>query len=234
MAAQRPWPEDKRRTVSQVFEEERGKLLALPDTPFPLEERIEVAVKKTPYARFDLNDYSIPHTHTHRTLSVVATLSMVRLSDGMTVIAEHRRSWDRGATIEEAAHIQELTDSKRRAREHRGIDRLQKAAPSSRAFLRNAADRGLNLGSVTRGLLSLLDTYGARDFEEALVEALERDCIHVAAVRHVLERNRAAQSLPPRTDLRIAPAKHADLVVTPHNLGSYDGLSKKENTDDHS
>lgn len=88
--------------------------------------------------------------------------------------------------------------------------------------------------AVARGLLSLLDTYGSRDFEEALVEALERDRIHVAAVRHVLERNRAAQSLPPRTDLRIAPAKHADLVVTPHNLGSYDGLSKKENTDDHS
>lgn len=46
-----------------------------------------------------------------------------------------------------------------------------------------------------------------------------------------MERNRAAQSLPPRTDLRITPAKHADLVVTPHNLGSYDGLSKKENTE---
>lgn len=63
------------------------------------------------------------------------------------------------------------------------------------------------------------------------MEALERDRIHVAAVRHVLERNRAAQALPPRTDVRIAPAKHA---VTPHNLGSYDGLSKKENTDDYS
>lgn len=234
VAAQRPWPEDKRRLVGEVFEEERSKLLANPDAPYPIEERIEVAVRKTPYARFDLNDYSIPHTHTHRTVSVVATLTVVRILDGMTVIAEHPRSWDRGATIEEASHIQELTDSKRRAREHRGFDRLQKAAPSSRAFFRHAADRGLNLGSITKGLLGLLDVYGPRDFEEAVVEALERDRIHVAAVRHVLDRNRAAQALPPRTDVRIAPAKHADLVVTPHNLGSYDGLSKKENTDDRS
>ena len=87
---------------------------------------------------------------------------------------------------------------------------------------------------ITAGLLTLFNTYRLRDFEEALVEALERDRVHVVAVRHVLERNRAAQSLPPRTDLRIAPAKHADPVVTPRNLGSYDGLSKKENTDDHS
>lgn len=167
-------------------------------------------------------------------MSVVATLTLVRILDGITVIAEHPRSWDRGATIEEASHIQELTDSKRRAREHRGFDRLQKAAPSSRAFFRHAADRALNLGSITKGLLRLLDMYGPQDFEEAVVEALERDRIHVAAVRHVLERNRAAQSLPPLTDLCIAPAKHADIVVTPHNLGSYDGLSKKENTDDRS
>ena len=55
-AAERPCPEDRRRTVADVFAEERAHLLALPDNPFPSEERVEVQVGKTPYARFDAND----------------------------------------------------------------------------------------------------------------------------------------------------------------------------------
>ena len=35
---------------------------ALPDNPYPLIERVAVKAGKTPYVRFDLNDYSIPHT----------------------------------------------------------------------------------------------------------------------------------------------------------------------------
>ena len=39
-----------------------AKPLALPDNPHPLIERVAVKAGKTPYVRFDLNDYSIPHT----------------------------------------------------------------------------------------------------------------------------------------------------------------------------
>ena len=37
-AADRLCPEDSQRTVREVFEEERSKLLDLPDNPFPAEE----------------------------------------------------------------------------------------------------------------------------------------------------------------------------------------------------
>jgi hypothetical protein len=37
-----------------------------------LGERLAVKVGKTPYVRFDLNDYSVPHTHVRRTLTVLA------------------------------------------------------------------------------------------------------------------------------------------------------------------
>ena len=57
-AAERPCPEDPRRTVAEVFAEERPHLLTLPDDPFPCEERVEVQVAKTPYVRFDANDLS--------------------------------------------------------------------------------------------------------------------------------------------------------------------------------
>jgi len=56
-------------------------------------------VGKTPYARFAWNDYSIPHTHVRRTLSVLATLDTVRIFDGLELIATHLRSFDRGTQI---------------------------------------------------------------------------------------------------------------------------------------
>ena len=103
---------------------EQPRLLPLPANAFPTEERVEVKVGKTPYVRFDLNDYSVPHTHVLRLLTVMASPQEVRILDGATVIARHPRSYDRGAQIEDAAHLAELVARKRAARTHRGQDRL--------------------------------------------------------------------------------------------------------------
>ena len=40
-------------------------------------------------------------------------------SDGAEVLACHRRSYDKGARIEDTAHIQALVEQKRAARHHR-------------------------------------------------------------------------------------------------------------------
>src|SRR5450755_4299871 len=84
-AADRRCPEEPGRTVRAVFADEVGRLLALPDNPAPLLERVAVSVGKTPYVRFDLNDYSVPHTHVRRMLSVLADPHEVRIVDGAEV-----------------------------------------------------------------------------------------------------------------------------------------------------
>ena len=45
--------------------EEQPQLMALPDNPFAAEEKLAVSVDKTPFVRFDLNDYSV-----HMSMSV--------------------------------------------------------------------------------------------------------------------------------------------------------------------
>lgn len=74
VAADRLCPEDNSQTVRTPFEQEQDKLISLPDNPFLVDEQEHVKVGKTPYVRFDLNDYSVPHTHVRRTLTVNATL----------------------------------------------------------------------------------------------------------------------------------------------------------------
>ena len=61
-AGERRCPEDETLSVSAAFAQEQGRLLALPGDDFPTDEVKAVSAGKTPYVRFDLNDYSIPHT----------------------------------------------------------------------------------------------------------------------------------------------------------------------------
>ncbi|MGH7644291.1 MAG: IS21 family transposase [Gemmatimonadales bacterium] len=225
IAADRRCPENRARTVRDAFAEEHPRLLPLPANPFPTEERQEVHVGRTPYVRFDLNDYSVPHTAVRQTLVVVASLDTVRILDGNDVIVAHARSFDRGAQIENPTHIQALTDAKREAREHRGIDRLYHAVPRSQPLFAAVAGRGGNLGGLTRGLLPLLDRFGAAALDHAIREALAHDTPHLSALRHILDRNQHAEGkLPPIAVELPNDPRVRDLVVHPHALDTYDHL----------
>ncbi|HEX6704720.1 MAG TPA: hypothetical protein VF169_08180 [Albitalea sp.] len=182
-------------------------------------------VGKTPYARFDLNDYTVPHTHVRRTLSVLADDQRVRVFDGVQEIANHSRSYDSGAQVEDPPHIQALVEHKRQARAHRGVDRLSHAAPAAARLLERAAERGHNLGAITASLLRLLDRYGAVALEAAIMEALARDVPHPNAVRLALERAREEQGQPPPTALCLSEAvARRDAPVRSHALASYDEI----------
>jgi hypothetical protein len=227
IAADRKCPDDPDRTVREAFAAEKPHLLALPEEPFPTEERVEVRAGKSPYVRFDLNDYSVPHIHTRRTLVVLASMDTVRVLAGNDVIATHSRSWDRGQQIEDPAHIQDLVEHKRQARQHRGMDRLHHAAPSSQRLFLEIAQRGGNLGSVTSGLLRLLDLHGAGQLEGAIAEALAHGAPHLAGVRQVLDRQRHERGLRPAVAVRLPDdPRLRDVVVRPHALHDYETLQE--------
>src|SRR5215467_9717001 len=112
---QRPWPGDPSRTVTQALEEEKKHLLPLPAHPFSCDLVRTLYADKTLFVRFDLNDYSVPPCALGRPLTLVASPTTVRLLDGLTELALHRRSYDRNQLIENPAHHQALLEQKRRA-----------------------------------------------------------------------------------------------------------------------
>jgi hypothetical protein len=204
----------------------------LPDSPYPLNERVAVTAGKTPYVRFDLNDYSIPHTKVRRILTVLADPDIVRIVDGAEVIARHPRSYDKGQQIEEPAHLQALVDEKRAARHHRGVDRLATAAPAAQTLLQGAAARGDNLGAITTDLLRLLDRYGAAELDAAIREALGRGVPHPNAVRLALDRHREQRNEPLPITVELPDhVKTRDAHVRPHRLETYDRLGEPTSKD---
>ncbi|MDB5969378.1 MAG: integrase [Hydrocarboniphaga sp.] len=230
-AADRPCPEDRTRSVREVFAEEAPQLLVLPEHEYPLIERRAVTAAKTPYVRFDLNDYSIPHTHVQRALTVLADPARVRIADGAQVLAEHARCYDKGRQIEQASHIEKLVQAKRAGRQHRAADRLAHAAPASRTLLVQAAERGGNLGSITAALVRLLERYGAAELQAAIDMALASNVPHPNAVRLALERRREQRQQPPPIALTLpAHLQGRDVAVQAHRLDTYDRI--KDAADD--
>jgi transposase len=227
LASERRVPDRKDMTVEAAFLEEKPRLVALPDDDFPIEGRVEVRVGKTPYVRFDRNDYSVPHTHVCRSLTVLATDELVRIVDPAAptqILAEHRRTFDRDQRVEHDGHTLALKEDKRRAHQSRGFDRLFTAVPSSRSMMERLADRGDNLGAATSGLLQLLDRVGADLLERAVAEVVARDQLKLRAVHHVIDRLRYEAGLAPPLTVPVSTDVRANAQVRPHALSTYDRL----------
>ena len=206
-------------------------LLPLPDDAWPLAERVQVHIGKTPYARFDLNDYSVPHTQVQRTLTVLADTARVTITDGVTVLAEHARCYDRGEQIEIQAHLDALVATKRASRRHRATDALVRAVPQISELLTRAAAHGYNLGSITAALERLLGQYPVTELRFAVAEALGRDVPHPNAVRLALERARHQRGEAPLAVTLPAHLRQRDVIVRPHALDRYDQLQENEHDD---
>jgi transposase len=224
IAFARPRPQDPdRQTVGVAFEQERPRLLPLPEHPFACDVVRGVSSGKTPYIRFDLNDYSIPATLVRLPLTLIASETTVRIVDVETEVARHVRSYDRGRRIEDRAHLEQLAENKRRASELRGRDRLTEVCPGAGALLEQVALRGGHLGGTTTRLLHLLDREGARALDQAIGEAMSRGAASAEAVAHVLDQQRRARNAPPLIDVVLPDDPRVrDVRVTPHSLASYD------------
>jgi hypothetical protein len=226
-AHRRPVPGDPaRRTVDEALAEEQPRLLPLPQHAFSCALMRSVASGKTPYVRFDGNDYSIPHEAVGRPLTLVADEHTVRLVDGTTELARHVRSYDHRELVEHPAHLAALAAVKRAAHELRGRDRLRSLCPHAAAFLDALAQRGHPLLAETRRLLDLADRFGGPALDAALAEALTRGAVSAAAVAHVLDQHlRARRAPPPLAVVLPDDPRVRDLHVTPHALAPYDALS---------
>jgi len=231
-AAKRRCPDDHTLTVQAAWEKELPLLRPIPQPPYPAEERLEVRCGKTPYVRFDHNDYSVPHTACRRTLTVLASEDSVRIFDGDSALAVHKRCWGKGSTIEDSVHIDALRKQKDKAREPATLRRLKLAAPATEPFLRRLAERGGYLGPSIVRLERLLDLFGPTELQAALSEVLTLPAPDVHAVHLLLDQKKRQLLLPPPIGTPLPEhSKLRALSVTPHSLASYDTLTKEDKDD---
>ncbi|MBS0325431.1 MAG: IS21 family transposase [Proteobacteria bacterium] len=103
LAQRRAHPEQRGRSVWEVYQEERAALRSLP-TPFPSYREIDTRASTTSLVRFDANRYSVDCRVAGRPVTLRADAERVVIVHGETVVADHPRSFDRYQTIYEPWH----------------------------------------------------------------------------------------------------------------------------------
>ena len=226
VAHQRPWPDDRNRTVADAFINEQPRLLPLPQHPFSTEHIVAVRSAKTIYVRFDGNDYSIPPEYVGRSLTLAASDIEVRILDGAKELARHRRSYDRQQIVLDPEHQSTLLKTKRKALESTRSSQLNVAIPESALLLDKAFTAGESATQQSIQLLELLERYGEQALRAAVHEALERDTPRAASVALLLRQRHRSAPLP--LDLSRHPQAQ-NLNVRPHDLETYDELARNRN-----
>lgn len=228
-ANQRKVPGQDEQKVMDAFLYEQ-KLLTSFENRYPTYEQVFVRIGKSPYARFDLNDYSVPHAYVKRGLTVRATATDVRIYDGETLVCEHVRSWDKGASVENRAHIEALIEHKHAGKKESAQSRLLNMVPKAEIILTKISFNGGNVGSTVNKLLDYIEQHGVRVVRLAVEEVVNLESPSTKQILFAIDRMRIAQGRQPALASTIVSANPAanGIIVNTHSLNTYDNLISQE------
>ena len=224
-ANQNPWPNNRDCRINDKFRDEQPKLIPLPsDLLWPEVPKV-VRAGKYAHVRFDLNFYSIPYQYVQRALTVLTSQTKIRIYDEGSLIAEHKRSWDKGLEIYEPSHHQELKEFKRK--QSLGLLKSQflQDVPEAEIVLQANNNNTDSLRQIINRLKCLQETYGAKKFLEALKKANGDQTNSIESIEVILRQQESKENQPPSLTMALPDnPKVRDLTIKPHDLSNYDNL----------
>ena len=211
--AKRKHPQYKQQTVAEVFQQEQQSFLSERHcTPYPYYRVVQAAVNSYCLVHFEGNRYSIPCHLVKQQLSLHVYLDRIQMVHAQTVVAEHKRIYDKGQTCYQPQHYLPLLKRKPGALRN-GEPFKQWHLPPAIRTLQQHLMRQKSGDRAMVEMLSLLAEYGEEVGVAAAELALECGMPTVAAVQNIIHRLNEP-SVPkfnlPDIPLRIAP--QADLL----------------------
>ncbi len=165
-------------TKEELLVEDQAAFLPLPKQPFEARRIDQVSADSQSLIRFDSNSYSVPVKYAHRKLTVVATVSEVRLIYEDQLVAWHPRCWEKEQFVYEPVHYLALLERKPGGFDHaRPLENWD--LPDCFALLRRrleADDGGRGTRQFIR-VLRLLERFTLRQLADAVQYALDLDVI---------------------------------------------------------
>jgi RNase P/RNase MRP subunit p29 len=113
---------------------DRAAMLPLPPIPLHLGWRNKIRLGRDYYVGLDTNDYSVDPTMIGRMVDVAADLERVRVRCEGRIVAEHVRTWARGATVTDPVHVETAAWLRKQFQQPRAV------AASGDDLARNLAD----------------------------------------------------------------------------------------------
>ena len=178
-------------TKAQLLIEERERFLPLPSEAFEARRVETPTANSLSLVRFDRNDYSVPTDYAYHPLTVLGGIEQVRILFADTVVATHRRCWERQKVTFDPIHYLALLERKPGALDvARPLDGWQ--LPESFTVLRRRLENELE-GQGTREfirVLRLLESTTVKELANAVEHALSIGATSHDAIRLILEHRR--------------------------------------------
>jgi hypothetical protein len=227
VAQNRAWVDDRRKTVFEIFDEERPRLISLPGEPFCVHLEKPVRSGKIPFIRFDKNDYSIPYQLVGQPLSLIADHQTITIARAGEVVARHTRSFSGGEKILTQEHFSGLTEHRPGAETVAARCYFAEMIPEAAALFSLMVERGTGIGPATAKMFNLLRTYGKPVLTEAIKQAIERSHAEPNYLAQACEHLSRRRMTPAILPIELTPGiPGADLEVKPHDVSSYDTLTE--------
>src|SRR5690606_27966256 len=199
------------RTIWEVFEEERAKLVEYRG-PFDGFHTVPASVSKTCTVRFDNNKYWVLSTAVGRPVEVHAYADRIVIKQDGVTVAEHQRSFSRGDTVYDPWHYVPVLARKPGALRNGAPFRewvLPAAMEKVRKRLKSADDGDRQMVTI----LGCVPADGLAAVEAACQEALDHGVCSASVIINILARSRdpaPAATLQIPDALRLAHEPVAD------------------------
>jgi transposase len=188
----------KAKTIGELWQEEKARLLPLPKHAYPCCKVCTVKPNSLSLVQFQTNRYSVPANIAEERLTLKAFVDRVEISAGGKTVAVHRRSYGREEDILDPLHYLPLL-----------LERIQ-AFPYAKAirhwhwpavfdrYLGALRERHQN-GAATREFirtLELCSSYPEAEVAQAMDKALAWHVTGFDVVNNILKRNRHPELAP--------------------------------------
>jgi len=183
----------KTETVRERFERDKAASLALPDRRFDPCVSQPAKVDKYQTVRFDTNRYTVPRRWAFETVTVKAYIDRVEVVAQGTVIASHKRSYDRGQLIFQEQHYLAILGRRPAALDHSNVFRRWEL-PACFTELREYLEARHGPSAGTRQyirVLQLLAQHPAKTVQQAIEYCRSKNVLHADLI--IQQTHRLAQ-----------------------------------------
>lgn len=188
-------------SVDELFEEERGHLLALPSAPFTNQQSVESKVNPYATVLLDKNRYSVPTGYVGLPVKAILSVDQVEIYQRGKKIATHERVFGNNKWQLNPDHYLDLLHQRPGAFDAaRPIKQWRKSWPPSLERLRDKFIAGYGETEGTRDFIRVLMLYRSHEaqaVEAAVTLAVQNGVSSSAGVKHLLLPRHEDGSCPP-------------------------------------
>lgn len=178
-----------------------------------------------PWINFDLNYYSIPPEYLGQSLLLHADDNSVEITSDGTMIAQFRKSWDKGIYVEAAEHREALLKHKHFGRANMFRETIVNDFPGCEQVIAALFKQGWDVHTIVRRLHMMRHNFGSALFSVAMKSALDKGQTSLEAIQMAVQRLQKDSRIPPPVLVTLPDnPKVRDLEVAPHELKTYDHL----------